>query len=84
MRMPDPGPFGETSLEANARAIVAALLLKSPFGGWVESVFTFDIHLFFFAGGIDSSLTCLSEITTAELDAEKQPLAYPPDMNRTT
>lgn len=40
MRMPDPGPFGETFFEASERAIVAASLVKSPFGGCVESVVT--------------------------------------------
>lgn len=76
--MPDPGPFGETSLEANVRAIVAALLLKSPFGGWVESVFTLDIHRFLFAGGICSSLDIVwAGITTAVLDAQPGYLAYP-------
>src|SRR5260221_2714537 len=46
--MPDPGPFGETFLEASTRAIVGALLLNSPAGGCVESVLTFDIHRVFF------------------------------------
>ena len=38
--MPDPGPFGETRLLASDLAILAALWLKRPRGGWVESVFT--------------------------------------------
>lgn len=33
IRMPEPGPFGETRLEAKVRAIVAASLLNSPAGG---------------------------------------------------
>jgi hypothetical protein len=41
MRIPDCGPFGDTFREANTRAMVAALLVKSPAGGCVESVFTF-------------------------------------------
>ena len=32
IRMPEPGPFGETLLEASVRAIVAASLLNSPAG----------------------------------------------------
>jgi hypothetical protein len=53
--MPDPGPFGETFLEAKMRAIVAASFVNNPFGGCVESVFTFDTHRFFLAGGIGRS-----------------------------
>src|SRR5947207_14648063 len=41
MRMPDCGPFGETLFAARVRAIVAALFLNNPGGGWVESVVTF-------------------------------------------
>jgi len=33
IRMPEPGPVGETFLEANLRAIVAALLVNKPGGG---------------------------------------------------
>jgi hypothetical protein len=33
MRMPDEGPFGETCFEASDLAMVAALLVNSPFGG---------------------------------------------------
>lgn len=33
MRMPEPGPLGETFFEANDRAIVEASFVKSPFGG---------------------------------------------------
>lgn len=40
MRMPEPGPFGETFLEARARAIVAASFVNRPFCGWVETVVT--------------------------------------------
>jgi hypothetical protein len=40
MRMPEPGPLGETFLEANDRAIVEASFVKRPLGGAVESVFT--------------------------------------------
>jgi hypothetical protein len=47
MRIPDVGPLGETSFDANVRAMVAALLVKSPGGGWVESVVTPALHLFF-------------------------------------
>jgi hypothetical protein len=44
IRMPDPGPFGDTFFEANTLAMVAAFLVKSPGGGRVESVFTFATH----------------------------------------
>jgi hypothetical protein len=44
IRIPDPGPFGETFLEAKVFAIVAALLLNKPAGGWVESVSTLPDH----------------------------------------
>jgi hypothetical protein len=47
MRMPEPGPLGETLFEAKLLAIVLALLVNSPGGGWVESVVTFATHLFF-------------------------------------
>jgi hypothetical protein len=33
MRIPEPGPFGETFLEAKVRAMVAASLLNNPAGG---------------------------------------------------
>jgi len=48
MRIPDPGPFGETFLEARVLAIVAALFVNNPAGGCVESVLTVATHLFFF------------------------------------
>jgi len=38
---------GETFFEANVRAIVAASLVNSPFGGCVESVFTVATHRLF-------------------------------------
>lgn len=41
IRMPEPGPFGETFLEARARAIVSALFVNNPAWGCVESVVTF-------------------------------------------
>jgi len=33
MRIPETGPFGETSGDASVRAIVRALFLNSPAGG---------------------------------------------------
>ena len=54
MRIPDCGPFGETLLEASEAAIFFALLLNSPFGGCVESVFTVLTHLLFAWRGIIS------------------------------
>lgn len=44
MRMPEPGPFGDTLFEARVRAITGALFLNSPAGGSVETVFTFADH----------------------------------------
>jgi hypothetical protein len=52
MRMPEPGPLGETFFDARTRAIVLASLLNNPGGGWVESVVTWETHrfvVFFFA-----------------------------------
>jgi len=40
MRIPDPGPLGETFFDAKVRAMVFASLVKSPGGGYVDSVFT--------------------------------------------
>jgi hypothetical protein len=47
MRMPELGPLGETLFEAKLLAMVLALLVNNPGGGWVESVFTFATHRFF-------------------------------------
>jgi hypothetical protein len=47
IRIPDAGPFGETDFDASAVAIVLALLVNSPSGGCVESVWTFATHRFF-------------------------------------
>jgi hypothetical protein len=44
MRMPWPGPSGETDLFARPSAISFADLLNSPGAGFVESVFTFADH----------------------------------------
>jgi hypothetical protein len=41
IRMPEPAPFGEMFFEAKVLAIVRALFVNNPGGGWVESVFTF-------------------------------------------
>jgi len=48
IRMPEPGPLGETFFEARALAIVVALFVNNPAGGCVESVFTLATHLSFF------------------------------------
>ena len=40
MRMPEPGPFGDTRREASVRAIVGASFVKSPSGGRVDAVVT--------------------------------------------
>ena len=45
MRIPDPGPLGETFLDASVLAIVEALFVKRPAGGNVETVFTLETHL---------------------------------------
>ncbi len=47
IRMPEPGPFGETLFEAKALAIALAFLVNNPGGGLVESVFTLAIQRFF-------------------------------------
>lgn len=52
MRMPEPGPLGETFLEARVLAIVAASLVKSPRGGNVDTVFTPAIQRFDFGRGM--------------------------------
>jgi hypothetical protein len=49
MRMPDAGPLGETFFDARLRAISSGVLVKSPSGGWVESVVTFFTQRFFVA-----------------------------------
>jgi hypothetical protein len=48
IRMPEPGPLGETFFEARALAIVVALFVNNPAEGCVESVFTLATHLSFF------------------------------------
>lgn len=48
MRIPEPGPLGETFVDARERAMVEALLLNRPASGWVESVVTFADHFLFF------------------------------------
>src|SRR6185312_2560404 len=48
MRIPEPGPLGETFLDARDFAIVSASLVKSPSGGKVETVFTCPDHRFVF------------------------------------
>jgi len=45
--IPEPGPLGETRLLARERAMALALLVKSPRGGWVESVLTRATQRFF-------------------------------------
>jgi hypothetical protein len=44
IRIPEPGPFGETLFEARDRAIVAASFVNRPSGGCVESVVTRATH----------------------------------------
>jgi len=44
--MPEPGTLGETFLEANDRAMVAASFVNKPFAGCVESVLTFATQRF--------------------------------------
>jgi hypothetical protein len=44
IRIPEEGPLGETLFEARVRAMVSALLVNRPSGGWVESVFTLATH----------------------------------------
>jgi hypothetical protein len=56
IRNPEVGPLGETFFEANVRAIVRASFVNSPFGGCVESVFTFATRRLSFATGIRAPL----------------------------
>jgi hypothetical protein len=51
MRMPDATPLGETLRDARVRAMVLALLVKSPSGGCVESVVTFATQRLFLLAG---------------------------------
>jgi hypothetical protein len=51
MRMPEPGPFGDTFFDASVRAMVAAFFLNNPAGGCVESVLTVPTHLLCLFGG---------------------------------
>ena len=44
IRMPEPSPFGDTSLRAIVRAISLANFVNVPGGGAVESVATFLTH----------------------------------------
>ena len=60
MRMPEPRPLGETFLDASVRAIVSALLVNSPAGGCVESVFTFETHRFPLLPGISQFTISMS------------------------
>lgn len=54
MRIPEPGPLGETFFDASVRAIVPGSLLNSPSGGCVESVLTLLDH---FSAGFIISLS---------------------------
>jgi len=44
MRIPEPGPLGETCFDASLRAMVCGSHVNNPSGGWVESVFTLLTH----------------------------------------
>jgi hypothetical protein len=44
IRIPEPGPLGETLFDASVRAIVGASFVKRPSGGCVESVSTLATH----------------------------------------
>ena len=44
MRMPEPGPLGETLFEARRLAMVSAFWLNRPCSGCVLSVWTFADH----------------------------------------
>ena len=46
IRIPEPGPFGDTFFDASVLAMTGALLLKRSCGGFVESVFTSFTHFF--------------------------------------
>ena len=51
MRSCDATPLGETFRDARVRAMVLALLVKSPSGGCVESVVTFATQRLFLLVG---------------------------------
>ncbi len=55
--MPDCGPFGETFFGASVLAITDAFFLKSPGGGWVESVLTLATHFLLLLGRAMDSFT---------------------------
>ena len=57
MLIPDRRPYGETFFDARVRAMVAALFVNSPVGGWVESVVTFDTHGLPFLTAMEPSST---------------------------
>lgn len=46
---PELGPLGETVFDARLFAMAAAFFVKSPAGGWVESVLTLETHRLFFS-----------------------------------
>ncbi len=51
--IPELGPLGDTFFDANIRAMVAALFVNNPSGGYVESVLTLDIHRSFLPVAIE-------------------------------
>src|SRR5438552_1422873 len=66
MRIPDPGPLGETFFDARARAMVAASLVNKPSGGCVDSVVTLAAQRFF--GGDISGSWVLDDLLLANGD----------------
>ena len=47
MRIPEPGPLGDTRFDASDLAISCGDFVKRPSGGCVESVLTFLTQRFF-------------------------------------
>jgi len=60
MRIPEAGPFGDTSRDASLLAIVAASFVNRPGSGCVESVVTDATHRFFVLLGASSLGPCWS------------------------
>ena len=75
MRIPEPGPFGETFSEARARAMVSASFVNRPAGGCVESVVTRatqrlpggtrDLRTIAFLAGMDNLSESWSELRSS-------------------
>jgi hypothetical protein len=78
MRIPELGPVGETFFEVSDFAIVSALFVNKPGGGWVEFVLTVATHfllpldgrLFFFRFTI-APRNCTAELCSSSKGKEQ-------------